>query len=509
MDKPGLRYKKGQWNLVTPGLYIHALLLARRCQGNHTHLEVKGESDIPDVPRTRQAQVYPTKLRKGWAVVVQAAYNGWDSPRVAAALHDLDEGEQRVAQDECHPPLQTKCGSLPESEFVDAVGLLQGLQTRCGSVGESEFREGLHHIPPDEASDGDGEEAGAGEVEEYMVESEDMVQEQAEEEVVGPATDPTTEPEDDGTGMRPEPGMRDALEPKGTLQRSRHLRTADAQGIPSRQTEDWWELLEAQHCLVRHHVVRRRNFFGNHHGEWINCPVADRQIRRDRRTWMYPVIDNINNPDGRLQLHSRVFLDDWRSELDRLRNFPEAVEGEYAEWTGTTTFYLFDLDIDLSGNNDQIDCEEEDHWPEDSWGGSRTMLTNFVRRHHPENVLVDFPLKGPYKETEEILERLGYTCSMIQCRTTDYGDPVAKKKEILIAWDAGVEREPPSEVPQSAGEACSIYKTLEAAGEVAPPRWLDESVEIRLNAKISTTGGRCFHGRLDTLWWITTSGDLL
>ena len=376
VDKPGLRYKKGQWNLVTPGLYIHALLLARRCQGNHTHLEVEGESDIPGVPRTRQAQVYPTKLCKGWALVVQAAYNGWDSPRVAAALHNLDEGEQRVAQEDGRPPSQTKCGSLPESEFVDAAGLLQGIQTRCESIGESEFREGLHHIPPDEESD--GEEEGAGEVEEYMVESADALQEQAEEEAVGPATDPTTEPEDDGTGMRLEPGMRDELWSQRVPSREAGAPPIDIFGPPMPrespvgQTEDWWDLLEAQHCLVRHHVVRRRNFFGNHHGEWINCPVADNQIRRDRRTWMYPVIDNANNQGDRPRLHSRVFLDDWRSELDRLRNFPEAVEGEYAEWTGMTTFYLFDLDVDLSGNNDQMDCEEEDYGPEENldeeWG---------------------------------------------------------------------------------------------------------------------------------------------
>ena len=61
-DKPEMRYKKGQWNLVSPGLYLHALLLARRCQGKHRHMDVKGESDIPGVPRTRRAQVYPARL---------------------------------------------------------------------------------------------------------------------------------------------------------------------------------------------------------------------------------------------------------------------------------------------------------------------------------------------------------------------------------------------------------------------------------------------------------------
>ena len=61
-DQPALRYKKGQWNLVTPGLYVYALLLARRCSGSHKHLEVRGPSSQPGVPRTREAQVYPIKL---------------------------------------------------------------------------------------------------------------------------------------------------------------------------------------------------------------------------------------------------------------------------------------------------------------------------------------------------------------------------------------------------------------------------------------------------------------
>lgn len=58
-DQPNLRYKKGQWNLVSPALYYHALLLARRCRGLRKRLDVKGESDLAGVLRTRHAQVYP------------------------------------------------------------------------------------------------------------------------------------------------------------------------------------------------------------------------------------------------------------------------------------------------------------------------------------------------------------------------------------------------------------------------------------------------------------------
>ena len=144
-DQPKLRYKKGQWNLVSPGLYYHALLLARRCRGLHKHLDVKGESHLPGVPRTRQAQVYPKRLCQGWALVIQASYHGWGTLRVAAALDQLeDDGQQGdIPQKGTTPPhfsdqRPAKCGSSEDSEFMDGFGLLAGLLgggQRCGSIG--------------------------------------------------------------------------------------------------------------------------------------------------------------------------------------------------------------------------------------------------------------------------------------------------------------------------------------------------------------------------------------
>lgn len=44
LDQPTKRYRKGQWNLVSPGIYAYALLLARPCQRNHDHEPLKGSA---------------------------------------------------------------------------------------------------------------------------------------------------------------------------------------------------------------------------------------------------------------------------------------------------------------------------------------------------------------------------------------------------------------------------------------------------------------------------------
>ena len=152
-DKPEMRYKKGQWNLVSPGLYLHALLLARRCQGKHRHMDVKGESDIPGVPRTRRAQVYPARLCKGWALVVQAAYAGWDTMQVAQALEVIQEDDGREGtlpykakggrlaapyhSSSSTPSPGERCGSAEGSEFQGGFFILR--EHYCGSIGESEL----------------------------------------------------------------------------------------------------------------------------------------------------------------------------------------------------------------------------------------------------------------------------------------------------------------------------------------------------------------------------------
>ena len=39
-DAPEKRYKEGSWWLVTPRVYLYALLLARRCPRDHEHVEL-------------------------------------------------------------------------------------------------------------------------------------------------------------------------------------------------------------------------------------------------------------------------------------------------------------------------------------------------------------------------------------------------------------------------------------------------------------------------------------
>ena len=63
------------WWLVSPGIYLYALLVARRCSGRHTHLGMHGYSP-EGIPRTREAAAYPLELCIAWAVVLLAAFEG-------------------------------------------------------------------------------------------------------------------------------------------------------------------------------------------------------------------------------------------------------------------------------------------------------------------------------------------------------------------------------------------------------------------------------------------------
>jgi hypothetical protein len=48
-----LRYKKGSWWMVSKGLYLYALLLARKCDGQHKHVSLSGPMPGTSIPRTR------------------------------------------------------------------------------------------------------------------------------------------------------------------------------------------------------------------------------------------------------------------------------------------------------------------------------------------------------------------------------------------------------------------------------------------------------------------------
>eukprot|EP00913_Durusdinium_trenchii_P011460 g10760.t2 len=351
-DRPDMRYKKGQWNLVSPGLYLHSLLLARRCQGHHRHMDVKGESDIPGVPRTRRAQVYPVRLCRGWALVVQAAYAGWDTIQVAQALEVIQEGDGREgeiphkqgkntsatsatssAQGPPHSfsssssaslssPSSGRCGSAEDSEFTRGFMLVRGYH--CGSIGEGEFQHGIT-IPeePDEAVQEEGEE------EEALSDDDRRMNPRDEAAIMARLVPREVEPGENVEPIRPYEGRIDVFGPPRPLE-----------GMNGR-SEDWWDFQENSLFLIRHHVMPRRTMFGTHYGDWLDCPVADYLIRSDRRTWMFPQRREVSEAIPR----ERVFLDNWRVDLARLRDIPDSIEAEYADWTGATTFYLYDPNI--------------------------------------------------------------------------------------------------------------------------------------------------------------------
>ena len=307
-DKPDMRYKKGQWNLVSPGLYLHALLLSRRCQGRHRHMDVKGESDLPGVPRTRRAQVYPARLCKGWALVVQAAYAGWDTIQVAQALEVIQESDGREGgiphktgakqltasrtadghdpicphtiykrtphttyrQDAQDPHHAERCGSADASEFQDGFGLIRGHY--CGSIGEGEFQHGIQ-IPNDPEQDQQEE----GEEEELATSDEERrMNPRDEARIMARLVPREVNQGEEAQPVRPYEGRIDVFGPPRPLE-----------GLNGR-SEDWWDLQEDNLFLIRHHVMPRRTLFGTHFGDWIDCPVSDHLIRSDRRTWMYP-----------------------------------------------------------------------------------------------------------------------------------------------------------------------------------------------------------------------------
>ena len=85
------RYRKLAWWLVSPGLYLYALLLARVCRGAaaHVHVSVEGPSCTPGVKRTKEAGQYASELCKAWAVVLRAAYHGWSPGRIKQAMPSL------------------------------------------------------------------------------------------------------------------------------------------------------------------------------------------------------------------------------------------------------------------------------------------------------------------------------------------------------------------------------------------------------------------------------------
>ena len=165
-DEPDKRYKKGQWNLVSPGLYAYALLLARRCRGQHEHVQLKGAAPSSSYPRTREAQVYPKRLCRAWAVVVQAAYFGWGPRTLLPKLQRILGGDGQkggaLKKDSSRGPE----GSL-DTSGLQAITENRTRNRHCGAAADEEEaeergppEEAQERGPPEEARE--AEAAGAG-----------------------------------------------------------------------------------------------------------------------------------------------------------------------------------------------------------------------------------------------------------------------------------------------------------------------------------------------------------
>ena len=126
---------------------------------------------------------------------------------------------------------------------------------------------------------------------------------------------------------------------------------------------------------------------------------------------------------------------------------------------------------------------------EDSWGRGQASLRSYVKEFHPHSVLADLPNGGPVEGVVKILEKAGYQVKRLECRTTDYGDGVAKLKVILVGSrvkDTSSWTLPPPRAIEPNG----ISYWLREASSRVPVEWIDSNYQVQLNAKISTSGDR-------------------
>ena len=126
---------------------------------------------------------------------------------------------------------------------------------------------------------------------------------------------------------------------------------------------------------------------------------------------------------------------------------------------------------------------------EDSWGRGQANMRKYVRMLHPNAVLLDMPHAGPVSGVVETLGALGYEVATLECRTSDFGDGVAKLK-VIIVGSRGRKASLCSMPPARAIEPNGICRCLKEAGNRIAPDWVGEGCQIELNAKISTSGDR-------------------
>lgn len=295
-DDPDKRYKKGQWNLVSPGLYAYALLLARRCGGRHEHVQLKGPAPSGSYPRTREAQVYPWKLCKAWAVVIQAAYFGWGPRNLLPKLQRLLHGNGR------------KGGALKPQHPKDVAIDASGLQ----AITENRARK--HHcgMTPgeDEAAESE-KEAGEDDAEVEITEDENGTEDEGRE----------GRPEELAGGLCPYRLEYHQCTPEQLQAYYEDRRCTDGTPVGG----DYWDYNADSGLLRRHHVVWRDRLFGHSDEDqpaWAGCCLRRAEIQESRRTV-------IIEPDGRLT----CIYDSWAFPSDQT---PEVAR--YPPWFGFTDF---------------------------------------------------------------------------------------------------------------------------------------------------------------------------
>ena len=383
-DDPEARYRKGQWNLVSPGLYIYALLLARRCQGGHTHIQLKGGVRGASYPRTREAQVYPPALCKAWSLAILGAYHAWGPqtliPRIRAILIKVGNGREGdgtgptvnfdasgvVRKDEAVSEGGCKCGgdaedagemeiadfALTEEEQRELERLpctrgpdggdcgccpacCQGLQGcgLCAKCWEQGIRRGwAARHPPEWAAGAQGGEAA---------EDEEGVEEaEAEAAEDGEGAEEAEEGEDGSEGYGSSWDYQVQGDPQGpnmwTVWPPRRIRP------PAGATEDVWDYILDTGRLIRHHIIPRYSTFGNRPQDWDGSPVRPGYINGIRRTTMH------------MEPGSQILIDDWREW------YGQGVQMQQHPWTGHTEFIRLNAEDSEQALEDVEDAEEPD-----------------------------------------------------------------------------------------------------------------------------------------------------
>ena len=328
-DDPSSRYRKGQWNLVSPGLYVYALLLARRCQGGHQHTQLKGGVAGTSYPRTREAQVYPHALCKAWALVFQGAYYGWGPPklipRLRAILSNVQGGHGGNSKGREGPAI-----------MLDASGVAH----KCGGDEEIEDPEAEAGAEDAEAAEAGAEDAeaaavgAAGDAEAAEAEgAEEAHAEEGGESETGSSWDHSVQ------------GDLNGPHDMWSVWPPRRIRP------PRGATEDMWDYNGDTGRLVRHHVTRRCSTFGNRPEDWAGSPVRPGRINGIRRTTMH------------MEIGSQVLIDDWREW------YGQGAQVQQHPWTGHTEFVQLGAD-DSSHAGGRDDDGRDDDGNEDGDGGA-------------------------------------------------------------------------------------------------------------------------------------------